>query len=732
MSEVLGKAAGDESRSLLFQHLDDLSFGPPPSTPAARSSGGGTKSKGKRSKCNVGQDDPREVKKRNTMVTKDTEASGKATARIPCHDAKVSPPSGVLSTPPTLPSVCIDDLIFTCKQQQHEQQRRQQRGSPNSSTESAVCLETTDEAVAKHLDLDQGSGRDPETVSSVIVSSAGRSPQTCIAPVPLDELAFNYKAISSSESAVCPETTDRAVTKHLDLDQRSGRDPETVSSVIVTSGERSPQTCDAPVELDELAFKSNVGQTLRGVESSNLVCTPCIQIIDESATDNSSSTALAKAPETGSPDVGAEDESQLSRPVEKEGKAARRPAKKYRQAAEKERADGSIDVQVLCSQCRRDTQGKRQMSLSEFMPRSACTTVSSQDPAVLDPACPSEPAAELKEEFEEMVPADPACPSAPPAELSEGSQAPLITIVEDPVEEPAEVTVLAPEPTDMSVCHRCRRSLVVDHMTSKGLRGSKVGDPLTAALKRYKRQAQETRAVWDLTTAEAFAIMRSPCSLCGIAADPQVGRFNGLTRLKATGALRSMGPYAAGNVASACTVCNMIKGTHTLPAAVEICRSIATYRGLGSFGHFPERFVNNTSRRSRSCYLGDTARKQSGTICSKTHSLSNAQFNSIVANPCHYCGKASNPPHHHNGLDRLDNSLRVYNVDNAVSCCGTCNMAKGKLTEDGFLKQCAIISARAVAASGSDVEPPMPGGGGDLETSVPAAVQDMECAAGFA
>jgi len=160
-----------------------------------------------------------------------------------------------------------------------------------------------------------------------------------------------------------------------------------------------------------------------------------------------------------------------------------------------------------------------------------------------------------------------------------------------------------------------------------------------------------------------------------------------------------MGPYAIGNVATACSTCNAMKGCHTLEAVEEICRTIATHRGLGDFGRFPERFPDNVSRKSRSSYLGDTARKPGGTVASKTHSLSNSEFAGIVAKPCHYCGKASDPPRHHNGLDRLDNSLRVYTVANAVSCCGTCNMAKGRLSEDFFLQRCRLVAERSVAAA---------------------------------
>jgi len=329
--------------------------------------------------------------------------------------------------------------------------------------------------------------------------------------------------------------------------------------------------------------------------------------------------------------------------------------KKLRQAEERKLADGKIEVQVLCSQCRRDDQSRRQLSLSEM----------------------------LKPRKEKQCP-----------QVDEGL--PLATEVKDCSQDSSKI--------DTTVCHRCRRSLVVDHMSlqnkvSKGMTGC----AFSAKLKQYKRNAVETHAQWCLTDSQAFAIMRAPCVLCQTPADPSNGRPSGITRLRSVKDVRGMGPYTLENVEPACAVCNMIKGTHTLGAIREICCTIATHRGFGDFGKFPERFVNNTSRKSRSCYLGDTARKAGGTIASKTHSLSNAEFNQIVSNPCYYCGKPSNPPAHHNGLDRLDNSIRVYTLDNAVSCCGTCNIAKGKFTETLFFEHCRLIAKCApVEDKGTD------------------------------
>mmetsp|Transcript_31693 Transcript_31693/g.74026 ORF Transcript_31693/g.74026 Transcript_31693/m.74026 type:complete len:490 (-) Transcript_31693:174-1643(-) len=371
-----------------------------------------------------------------------------------------------------------------------------------------------------------------------------------------------------------------------------------------------------------------------------------------------------------------------------------RQAKKLRQAEEIVAADGRVEVKILCPQCRRDSNTKRQATLGEvFTTKQAKATTDAKvdiDGAVDGLLCQVIEVEGCEGEAAEVTPLD--------LEEVEVQRIESITPPAAP-EMPARGTTGATigDNAEAAVCCRCRRSLVVSHLAASKAKhsASSSGCPFRARLKQYKTQAAQTHAKWELTDAEAMQFMRLPCALCGVAPDLENRRIHGLTRLRAVECAHGMGPYAPGNVATACSTCNMIKGIHTLEEAAEICKTIATQRGLGDYGRFPNRFRDNISKRSRSAYIGDTARqtpKAIGTSASKTHCLTNEEFKKIVAMPCHYCGKASDPPRHHNGLDRLDNSLRLYSAANVVSCCGTCNFAKGKFTEDFFLSQCKIIA----------------------------------------
>ena len=84
----------------------------------------------------------------------------------------------------------------------------------------------------------------------------------------------------------------------------------------------------------------------------------------------------------------------------------------------------------------------------------------------------------------------------------------------------------------------------------------------------------------------------------------------------------------------------------------------------------------------------------SGAFCRPGVRPALKSFLFVCRKSCYYCGKQSNPPHHYNGLDRLDSTIRVYTTATCVSCCGTCNMCKYRFTEEQFLEQCIKVCLR--------------------------------------
>lgn len=76
----------------------------------------------------------------------------------------------------------------------------------------------------------------------------------------------------------------------------------------------------------------------------------------------------------------------------------------------------------------------------------------------------------------------------------------------------------------------------------------------------------------------------------------------------------------------------------------------------------------------------------------------------MVTQPCHYCGaepdqpvrrhpegKEPGPIHMYvNGIDRID-SNKPYTLENVVSCCKWCNIAKNNHPTDDFLAHCMAV-----------------------------------------
>lgn len=83
-----------------------------------------------------------------------------------------------------------------------------------------------------------------------------------------------------------------------------------------------------------------------------------------------------------------------------------------------------------------------------------------------------------------------------------------------------------------------------------------------------------------------------------------------------------------------------------------------------------------------------------------TWELTDEECFALFGLDCFYCGAAPNQICKtsswnglfvYNGLDRVDNT-KGYTIANTVPCCKTCNIAKGKLTADEFIRWALQLS----------------------------------------
>ena len=86
--------------------------------------------------------------------------------------------------------------------------------------------------------------------------------------------------------------------------------------------------------------------------------------------------------------------------------------------------------------------------------------------------------------------------------------------------------------------------------------------------------------------------------------------------------------------------------------------------------------------------------------------LSVEQFKELTSGDCYYCGekplheywarrrceKTENAPYFCNGIDRKDSSIG-YTIENCVSCCSPCNIAKMEQSEKDFIDRCRRVAS---------------------------------------
>jgi 5-methylcytosine-specific restriction endonuclease McrA len=81
----------------------------------------------------------------------------------------------------------------------------------------------------------------------------------------------------------------------------------------------------------------------------------------------------------------------------------------------------------------------------------------------------------------------------------------------------------------------------------------------------------------------------------------------------------------------------------------------------------------------------------------KGFTLTFEQSKILMHSDCFYCGRVPSQQidsgrtkiwssFRYQGIDRIDNA-GIYEINNCVPCCGTCNSMKSDLTQDEFLKQ---------------------------------------------
>lgn len=192
----------------------------------------------------------------------------------------------------------------------------------------------------------------------------------------------------------------------------------------------------------------------------------------------------------------------------------------------------------------------------------------------------------------------------------------------------------------------------------------------------YKRDAAYKSRVFELTLEECEVLFCDKCYYCGESSDINV-KLNGIDRKN-----NDIG-YTKENTVSSCETCNMIKGEHNDDTFIKICEHILTNLKIIDGNLYPECFKNYAGMSYQNFIKSLEKRNCTCTI-------SEDQYYDITKNNCYICGK-EHSSFHNNGLDRLDNSCRIYSYENVASCCGTCNYLKNSFEWNDILIKLMLV-----------------------------------------
>lgn len=213
-------------------------------------------------------------------------------------------------------------------------------------------------------------------------------------------------------------------------------------------------------------------------------------------------------------------------------------------------------------------------------------------------------------------------------------------------------------------CQTCRlQNKTQNAKRDKDHRNALARKNINRAFYSYQKEAKRRDIAFYLSMDEFVDIVLSPCAYCGDISEEK--QFNGVDRVD------SKGHYTIDNCVSACTLCNLLK--HVIPVNLFFLRieHILTHLGRLAGNLHSDAFPN--------FFSGDyDAFAKSAKVRNIEFHLTNTEFMEISRNDCYLCGK-SNRFNHRNGVDRFDNNLG-YTVDNARSCCNTCNMMKNRFS----------------------------------------------------
>ncbi len=180
-----------------------------------------------------------------------------------------------------------------------------------------------------------------------------------------------------------------------------------------------------------------------------------------------------------------------------------------------------------------------------------------------------------------------------------------------------------------------------------------------------------------LQFSEFCNIVVKPCYYCNYFKEDEV---NGIDRIN-----NDIG-YELSNCVPCCELCNRMKSFYHpsffIDKAKIMCGQI---KAAPEFYEKWKIYYNRSINRTYSAYKSDTIKRDI------PFNLTQEEFTSIIMQRCYLCGYKQRQGI---GIDRFDNTIREYTLNNCKPCCASCNNAKFNYEYTTFIGHCAAIAKK--------------------------------------
>jgi len=238
-------------------------------------------------------------------------------------------------------------------------------------------------------------------------------------------------------------------------------------------------------------------------------------------------------------------------------------------------------------------------------------------------------------------------------------------------------------------CDKCReRGQILSDRPRKERNKKDPCNSLKSKLKDYQKDAKRDNKIWNLTEKDAYSLYSMPCHYCGDLPKIKEGKCNGIDRINS-----DEKEYNINNIIPCCGMCNRMKRVLNYNDFLKIVEHVATFNGLYDGKLSPNLFYFS-QRGKLYVYRNDANqknKKRPNTENDYSFNLTQEELDKIIKMNCHYCGLKPNRSKFEGGLDKVNNKVGGYSVENNVSCCTVCNFLKSDFDKEEFLQKCLQI-----------------------------------------